>query len=84
MLQLSETGLQAFLSKYNGSVASVHEDTTVSTADLQWNAPWSLDRLDQETLPLDSQYHYYNLATGVNAYIIDTVRHLASWTSCKM
>ncbi len=33
---------------------------------------WGLDRIDQQSLPLNSTYSYNNDGTGVNAYIIDT------------
>lgn len=33
---------------------------------------WGLDRIDQVELPLDGMYRYYNLGSGVDAYIIDT------------
>ena len=72
-LQLNDENLTALLTAYNGSIASVHEDTTVSTADIQFNAPWSLDRIDQPNLPLDGTYHFDNLASNVYVYIIDTV-----------
>ena len=72
-LQLTDGNLSALLRAYNGSIASVHEDSEVATAQLQGDAPWSLDRLDQARLPLDQQFHYNNLGTGVNAYIVDTV-----------
>ena len=34
---------------------------------------WGLDRIDHPTLPLDNEYNYYNMGTGIHAYIIDTV-----------
>ena len=73
-LQLTKADLISFLAAYNSSVASVHEDTLVTSSDVQFNPPWSLDRLDQADLPLDNQFHFYNLASGVHAYIVDTVR----------
>ena len=73
VLQLTDGNLSALLRAYNSSIASVHEDSVVATAQLQEDAPWSLDRLDQARLPLDEQFHYNNLGTGVNAYIVDTV-----------
>lgn len=46
--------------------------TAVGTAS-QSSAPWSLDRIDQSDLPLNSTYTYPESAgTGVNVYILDT------------
>jgi len=45
----------------------------VATAQIQEDAPWNLDRLDQARLPLDQKFHYNNLGSGVYAYIVDTV-----------
>ena len=64
----------------NPNVDYVEQDRTVS---LQETAvartetsispySWGLDRIDQVTRPLDTQYHYNYLGTGVNAFIIDT------------
>ena len=72
-MQFSTQELQAFLEAYKGQVASVHEDTEVSISDVEHSAPWGLDRIDQPALPLRGQYDYYNLGTGVNVYIVDTV-----------
>ena len=52
----------------------MHEDTEVSVFEMEDPAPWGLDRLDQRSLPLNQDYDYYNLGTGVNVYIVDTVR----------
>lgn len=71
--QLTTEGLTSFLVKFGTHVASVHEDSPVSVSEFQLYPPWSLDRIDQSSLPLDNKYNFYNLATGVNAYIIDTV-----------
>lgn len=72
-MQFSTQELQAFLEAYRGQVSSVHEDTEVSISDVEQSAPWGLDRVDQPALPLRGQYDYYNLGTGVNVYIVDTV-----------
>ena len=73
-LQFTDSELQAFLEAYRGKVDSVHEDMEVSVFEMEDPAPWGLDRLDQRSLPLNQDYDYYNLGTGVNVYIVDTVR----------
>lgn len=72
-MQFTQQELQAFLDSYRGQVASVHEDTEVSVFEMEHPAPWGLDRLDQTALPLNQDFDYYNLGTGVNVYIVDTV-----------
>ncbi|WP_285475500.1 S8 family peptidase [Actinoplanes sp. NBRC 101535] len=56
----------------DSSVAYVEQNQVITLADTQTGATWGLDRIDQESLPLDSSYTYPNTASGVHAYIIDT------------
>ncbi|MEH8018399.1 S8 family serine peptidase [Rheinheimera muenzenbergensis] len=44
----------------------------ISLTAQQNNAPWGLDRLDQQNQPLNSVYRYDLTGAGVNAYVIDT------------
>ncbi len=55
------------------TVDYVEQDHTVQMSDDQLNPPsWGLDRIDQESLPLNQRYTYPNTASNVRAYIIDT------------
>ena len=56
------------------AVEFVEEDQLMSTMGSQNNPPsWGLDRVDQRSLPLNSQYKYPDAAgRGVNMYTIDT------------
>jgi subtilisin family serine protease len=56
----------------NFLVDYMEEDQIVTTVADQEFPPWGLDRIDQDTLPLNNQYHFDNNGTGVTAYIIDT------------
>lgn len=51
---------------------AVGADGTGALPLVQASAPWSLDRLDQDALPLDGSYTYPTKAEGVTAYIVDT------------
>lgn len=50
----------------------IEEDSLVSLAATQFQAPWGLDRVDQRTMPLNQQYTYNNTGAGVHLYILDT------------
>jgi subtilisin family serine protease len=54
-------------------VAYVQQNRRVRALDIQTDPPsWGLDRVDQRHLPLDQTYTHSTMASGVNAYVIDT------------
>jgi aqualysin 1 len=53
-------------------VAAVEPDNLMYTATTQPNAPWGLDRIDQQALPLSGTYSYTAIGAEVSAYVIDT------------
>ena len=55
------------------AVAAMEQDQLGAVAAVtQSSAPWSLDRVNQSTLPLDDTYSYTNTGLGVRVYILDT------------
>ena len=58
--------------RHNPRIAAIEPDQTISTADVQTPAPWSLDRIDQRVLPLNASYGYRSDGAGTNVYIVDT------------
>lgn len=59
----------------NPMVDYIEQDQTVSLKQAtspQSGATWGLDRIDQTSLPLDSQYRFNNTGAGTTAFIIDT------------
>jgi len=53
-------------------VLAVEPDGIVHTMGTQPSAPWGLDRIDQQNLPLSTTYTYGPTGAGVTAYIVDT------------
>jgi subtilisin family serine protease len=53
-------------------VEYISEDNEMYLSDIQPNAPWNLDRIDQRDLPLNTTYNYNTAGLGVVAYIIDS------------
>jgi subtilisin family serine protease len=58
----------------NPNVDYIEQDQTVSLVQVQVEnqATWGLDRIDQADRPLDTLYHYNSAGSGVTAFIIDT------------
>ena len=53
-------------------VKFVEEDSVGEIVDTQFNPPWGLDRIDQESSTLNGQYVFNATGSGVTAYVIDT------------
>ena len=54
------------------AVKYVQRNGQKHTSEVQPNATWGIDRVDQVSLPLDKQYAYTLTGRGVNAVVIDT------------
>jgi subtilisin family serine protease len=62
----------------------VEEDAEWTISQVQTNAPWHLDRIDQRFLPLDGAYQQGCNVTDVFAYVLDTgvrASHHEFWTN---
>ncbi len=49
-----------------------HAEQAPALGDIQTNPPWGLDRIDEDTRPLDRLYSYPNGGAGVAVYVIDS------------
>jgi subtilisin family serine protease len=59
--------------KKNTKVAYIEKNQVMSINAVQSLTPsWGIDRIDQASLPLSTQFSYTSTGTGVDAYIIDT------------
>jgi len=66
------TGDQVCVLQKRGNVLDVELDQVVTIDAVQSGATWGLDRIDQQSLPLNSTYSYTFSGAGVDAYVIDT------------
>jgi len=66
------TGDQVCALQKRGNVLDVELDQVVTIDAVQSGATWGLDRIDQQSLPLNSTYSYTFSGAGVDAYVIDT------------
>ena len=65
--------LEALLDDHVGAVLAAEASLRVHTTDIQNDATWGLDRVDQANLPLDSSYEYDSEGgNGVKVFVIDT------------
>lgn len=57
----------------NSNVISVEENLAVDISAIQTSAPWGLDRIDQQSLPLSTTYDDGNFqGANTNSYVVDT------------
>ncbi|SDJ26790.1 Proprotein convertase P-domain-containing protein [Lentzea albidocapillata subsp. violacea] len=56
----------------NPAVKTVYQTGTARGAEVQSNAPWTIDRVDQANLPLDTKYEYNATGEGVTVYNMDS------------
>lgn len=68
--RMSDVDAQSLAS--DPAVKYVERNGVKHISDVQANATWGIDRVDQVSLPLDKNYNYSLTGAGVNAVVIDT------------
>lgn len=66
------TGAQVCNYDKRGNVLGIELDQEISIAATQSSPTWGLNRIDQQSLPLDTTYSYISTGLAVDAYVIDT------------
>jgi subtilisin family serine protease len=58
--------------RFDPDVDFIEPDRIIHASNIEVNATWGLDRIDQHSLPLSTTFTYTNMGAGVTAYIIDS------------
>ncbi len=66
------TAKQAEVMSSDPRVRMIEQDSVMQAFELQPDADWGLDRVDQRSVPLNTSYVYSRTGNGVNVYVIDT------------
>lgn len=66
------TGEQVCNLQKRGNVEDIELDQLAYSSVTQNGAVWGIDRIDQESLPLDNKYSYTSTGVNVDAYVFDT------------
>lgn len=66
------TNAQVRQLRHHPRVKYLEQDARITMDTTQTSATWSLDRIDQRALPLDTTYTYASDGSGVTIYVIDT------------
>lgn len=83
ILHIYEHGISGFAAKldaaqlralqFDRNVLTIEPNQIMHANSVQTPTPnWGVDRIDQNLLPMNNSYTYFNTGRGVSAYIIDT------------
>lgn len=72
--------LEAERLRHHPDVERVEQNVRTTTSAVQLSPGWALDRIDQSTTSLNSQYQYNANGTGQTVYVLDTGLDLANST----